>query len=301
MKFPRFALGCVASAVFGAALPAQVSTPKAMTAEPGYAIKIAADLQPARTLIYKRVGQQELRLDVFLPPGFKASDRRQALIAFHGGGWTSGEPRSMYPFVDWAAERGFVGISAQYRRYKPNTEITVFECVKDARSAMRFVRAHAVALGLDPQRLVAMGSSAGGHLAIGTALFDDVGEKGEDLAVSCRPDALILLWPVIDTSAEGYGQAKIGDRWRELSPLHQVRSGLPPTLHFHGTADATVPFQGARAFHEAMLKAGNPCEFVAGPNGAHGFAMNEASAYAEALRRIEAFLTPLGYQFTPAR
>jgi len=207
----------------------------------------------------------------------------------------------MYPFVAWAAEHGFVGISAQYRRYKPQTANTVFESVKDARSALRYVRAHAAELGLDPHRLVAMGSSAGGHLAVGTALFDGVDDAGDDRAISCRPDALVLLWPVIDTSADGYGNAKLGERWRELSPLLRVRAGLPPTLLFHGTADATVPFAGARAFHEAMRQAKNECEFVIGPNGGHGFAMNEATAYLDALQRIEAFLIPLGYQFTPTR
>ncbi len=301
MKFARFVLGVTAVAFRAATLAAQPLSAPAKPAEPGYAITLAAALQPTRTLIYKRVGTQELRLDIFLPPDFKADDHRQSVIAFHGGGWSGGEPRSMYPFVAWAAERGFVAISAQYRRYKPKTENTVFESVKDARSAVRYLRAHAAQLGLDPHRVVVMGSSAGGHLAAGTALFDDVNDEADDRAISCRPDAMILLWPVIDTSAEGYGNAKIGERWRELSPRHQVRAGLPPTLLFHGTADTTVPFAGARAFHTAMLAAKNECEFVIGPNGGHGFAMNEAVAYADALRRIEAFLTPLGYQFMPVK
>jgi acetyl esterase len=294
----RIALGAWV-AVWAATLAAQPPTPKARAPEPGYATKIAAQLQPTRTLIYKRVGSDELRLDIFLPPAFQPSDHRPAVIAFHGGGWTSGEPRSMYPFVAWAAEQGFVGFSAQYRRYKPKTDISVFESVKDARSAMRYVRTHAIELGVDPHRLVAMGSSAGGHLAAGAALFDEVNEAGEDLAVSCRPDALLLLWPVIDTSPAGYGQAKIGERWRELSPLDHVRPGLPPTLLFHGTADATVPFAGARAFHDAMIKAKNNCELVIGPDGGHGFAMNEAAAYRDALVRIRTFLAPLGYPFAP--
>lgn len=280
-----------------ATLTGQVATPAAKPAAPSYSSTLAASFQPSRTQIYKRVGSQELRLDLFLPAGFKPSDRRPGLIGFHGGGWSGGDPRSMYPLAAWAAERGFVGVSVQYRRYKPKTDNTVFECVRDARSAVRYLRAHATEWGLDPERLVVTGSSAGGHLAVGTALFDDVNEKGEELSVSCGPDALILLWPVIDTSAEGYGRAKIGERWRELSPLHHVRSGVPPTLLFHGTADATVPFAGAQAFHDAMRKAGNACEFVIGPQGGHGFAMKDATAHADTLRRIEAFLGPRGYTF----
>jgi acetyl esterase/lipase len=159
---------------------------------------------------------------------------------------------------------------------------------------MRYVRSHAAQLGLDSHRLVAIGSSAGGHLAIATALFDGIDENGEDPAVSCRPDAVIMLSPVIDTSEKGYGHAKIGERWRELSPLHQVRAGLPPMLLFHGTADRTVPFAGAEAFHAAAVKAGNVCEFVIGGQGAHVYVMKEERAYKECLRRIAAFLVSMG-------
>lgn len=295
MKFPgsmRWWLGGLAATV---ALQAQPVAAPAKPAEPNYANQLAAQLQPVRTVIYKRAGGQELRLDVFLPAGFKPGDHRPGLVAFHGGGWAAGDPRSMYPFATWAAARGQVGLSVQYRRYKPNTANTVFESVKDARSALRYVRSHAAELGLDPQHLVTIGSSAGGHLAVATALFDGVDEPGEDPGVSCRPEGVIMFSPVIDTSAAGYGQAKIGDRWRELSPLHQVRAGLPPMLLFHGTSDETTPFAGAQAFHEAMLQAGNRCDFVVGPRGRHVYAMKVEADFKDALQRIEAFLVSLGW------
>ncbi|MBI5381796.1 MAG: alpha/beta hydrolase [Opitutae bacterium] len=309
MKLSSFAPWCLLPLAFGLTLTAQEPTPAAKptaapaakTAEPNFASQLAASLQPARSVIYKRVGTVELKLDLFFPAGFKASDQRPGLVAYHGGGWAAGSPRSMYPYAGWATDHGMVGISVQYRRFKPKTELTVFECVKDARSAMRYVRSHAAELGLDPQRLIAIGSSAGGHLAVATALFDEVNDPGDDLKVSCRPDALILLWPVIDTSTEGYGNAKIGERWRELSPLHQVRPGLPNTFLAHGTADATVPFKGAEAFHQAMLKAGNRCDFVVGPDGGHGYMMKDAAAYADALRKFEAFLSSLGLLPKPAQ
>src|SRR5439155_382516 len=128
---------------------------------------------------------------------------------------------------------------------------TVFDCVKDARSAVRYVRAHAGELGIDPQNIIVSGGSAGGHLAVATAIFSGVDEVGEDTSVSPVPNALVLLFPVIDTSKEGYGNAKIGERWKELSPAHNVRSGLPPTIIFHGTGDTTCPFKGAQMFHDA--------------------------------------------------
>ena len=94
--------------------------------------------------------------------------------------------------------------------------MTVFECVKDARAAMRYVRSHAPELGIDPDKIVFNGATAGGHLAAATAMFDGVDHADDDLTLSCRPDAMVLFSPVIDTSAVGYGQAKIGERWKEL-------------------------------------------------------------------------------------
>jgi acetyl esterase/lipase len=187
-----------------------------------------------------------------------------------------------------------VGISIQYRLYKPGTDTTVFECVKDARSAVRYVRAHAAELGIDPQKIVVNGASAGGHLAAATAMFE-VNEAGEDTTVSCAPNAMMLFSPVIDTSMEGYGNAKLGGRWQELSPAHQVRAGLPPTILFHGTADTTTPFKGAQKFHDAMLRAGNRSELVAVEGAIHTYMFKDAALHADTLKRMEAFFASLGF------
>jgi acetyl esterase/lipase len=166
--------------------------------------------------------------------------------------------------------------------------------VKDGRSAVRYVRTHAKELGVDPQRIVASGGSAGGHVAAATALFDGVDEAGEDTAVSSVPNALVLLFPVIDTSAEGYGNAKCGPDWRRISPAHQVKPALPPTITFHGTGDTVTPFKGARIFHEAMLKAGNRSELVVNDGGRHGYLMFDRNLYEETMERTGAFLAGIG-------
>lgn len=200
----------------------------------------------------------------------------------------------MYPFADHYARLGLVGISVQYRLFNPKSQTMVFDCVKDARSAVRYVRAHAGELGVDPQKIIVSGGSAGGHLAAATAIFDGVDEAGEGTGVSSVPNALVLLFPVIDTSEEGYGNAKIGERWKELSPVHNVRSGLPPTITFHGTGDTTTPFKGAQMFHEAMLKAENRSELVVNEGGAHGYLMRTQPLYEECLLKSDVFLTSLG-------
>jgi acetyl esterase/lipase len=121
--------------------------------------------------------------------------------------------------------------------------------------------------------------------------FDD---PREDKTVSAEPNALVLFYPVIDTSAEGYGNAKIGGRWQELSPAHNVRPGLPPTLVFHGTGDTTTPFKGAKLFHDAMRKAGNRCELDVNEGGIHGYLLVERRIYEDTLAKTEAFLKNLG-------
>jgi acetyl esterase/lipase len=258
-----------------------------------YARKLSLNLKPSRQIVYKKIGDAELQLHIFEPQGFKTTDRRACFLAIHGGGWNGGEPRVMYPLADHFARLGMVGISVQYRLYNPKAQVTVFDCVKDGRSAVRYVRSHAAELGIDPQKIVVAGGSAGGHVAASTALFEGLDEAGEDTSVSCLPNALVLNYAVIDTSTEGYGNAKIGDRWHTLSPVHHVRAGLPPTLMFHGTGDTVTPFKGAKAFHEAMLKAGNRSELVIKEGGAHGYLMMTKDHYDEAMKKTEEFLASL--------
>lgn len=286
-------LGCAGSLWAEGNPPAKAPATKVVK-KPDPVDLLAEKLNPTRTIVYKKLPDRELLLHVFEPSGFKSSDKRGCYIIIHGGGWTGGTAKRMYPFAAHFAEQGLVGISIQYRLYNPKAGVTVFDCVKDARSAIRYVRGHAAELGIDPQKLIVSGGSAGGHLAAATAMFDQVNEAGEDVSISTVPNALILLFPVIDCSKDGYGQAKIGDRWQELSPVHHVRAGLPPTLTFHGTGDTVTPFAGAKAFHEAMLKAGNQSELVVNDGGVHGHLMRDKALLDDSFARSDAFLTKLG-------
>ena len=199
----------------------------------------------------------------------------------------------MYPFAAHYAERGMVGVSIEYRLMKAGSGVTPFDCVADGRSALRFIKTHAAELGIDPARIVASGGSAGGHVAAGTALFDGFDAPGDDLVIDPRPAALVLYYAVVDTSPQGFGNRSCGKRWQEISPLQRVRAGAPPTLLFHGTADTTTPFAGAKAFQAAMLAAGNRCELMAHEGGVHGYLMFEKSLYDEAIRQTDEFLESL--------
>jgi acetyl esterase len=254
--------------------------------------QMAALLSPSRKLVYKRVDGRELEMHVFEPEGYRPGDRRACYLTIHGGGWAGGAPPRMYPFAAHYARQGLVAISVQYRLYNPKAGVSVFDGVRDVRSAMRYLRDHAGEFGIDPAKIIVSGGSAGGHLAAATALFDEVNEAGETGQV--KPAALVLLFPVIDTSAEGYGQAKIGERWRELSPLHRVRPGVPPALVFHGTGDTVTPFAGAKAFQEVMQKAGNVCELDVHEGGVHGYLMRDKALFDDTLRKSDVFLRAHG-------
>lgn len=282
------------------ALAGSAGEPAAKTPAAGIVASLASKLEPTRIVPYKEVGATTLKLHIFEPAGHQRSDRRSCMVAIHGGGWVGGEPRRFYPFAAHFARLGFVGISIEYRLMKKDSGVTPFDCVKDGRSAIRHIRSRAADFGVDPHKIAVCGGSAGGHVAAGTALFDGVDDASDDITTSSSADALVLYFPVIDTSSEGYGNAKCGERWREISPLHRVRAGLPPTILFHGTGDTVTPFKGAKAFRDAMVSAGNRCELIVNDGGKHGYLMNDASIYEQTMDRTREFLSALGY-IDPAR
>lgn len=266
---------------------------------PAVATAIVA-VPPTRSVVYKTttnaVGEKvELVMHIFEPKGHKVSDKTPAIVFFFGGGWTSGNPQTFFQHCTYLASRGIVAIAPDYR-VKNRQQTTPFESVADAKSAIRFVHQNSAAWGVEPSRIVAAGSSAGGHIAACTALIPGLDDKGEDASISSVPNALVLYNPVVDTSPAGYGNARLGDRWEEISPLQHVRPDLPPTIIFHGTADKVVPYANAVAFEKAMKAAGNRCQLVTLEGEGHGLAMQlQKSAAQQALRDTDVFLESLGY------
>jgi len=236
------------------------------------AIAHAQGPKPDKLTIYKTVGDVELKLHVFQPPADDSGQgKRSAIVFFFGGGWVGGTPTQFYSQSRILAERGMVACSAEYRVRKRN-KTTPFECVKDGKSAIRWVREHADDLGIDADRIVAGGGSAGGHVAACTAVIEGVEEEGEDTKISSVPNALILFNPVLDTTEKGYGSEKFdADQQTTLSPCHHVRAGIVPTLIFHGDADKVVPFENAERFDRLLKEAGNQSTLMAFEGKGHGF------------------------------
>ncbi len=219
---------------------------------------------------YKTVEKGALKLHIYFPKNHDNTKKVPAVLGFFGGGWVGGTPKQFIPHARFFAQKGLVGISAEYRTKKSH-KTSPFECVKDGKSAIRYVREHAKELGVDPNRIIATGGSAGGHVAACTGVIDGFDEPTENLNISSKPNAMILFNPVIDTTSSGYGAEKVKGRETEISPVHHVKSGIVPTIIFHGTADKTVPFENVERFTKLMNKAGNICELVAYPGAVHGF------------------------------
>ena len=248
-----------------------------------------------RQIVYKPTPQGELRLHVF---DCGSGRDRPAIVFFFGGGWTGGDPQQFFPHCQHLAAQGMVAISAEYRvRSRHGT--TPFECVADGKSAVRYLRSHAMELGIDPQRIVAGGGSAGGHVAACTATIEKYDEATEDQSIASTPNALVLFNPVVDTTKLGYGAQRFGDDPTALSPVHYVREGRPPTIIFHGTADTTVPFENVERFCRKMREAGNACTLVPFEGKKHGFFNydrdEDRRSYHETVAHMDEFLRTHGF------
>jgi acetyl esterase len=254
-------------------------------------------LQNAQVEVYKHVGQSDLRISIVYPPDHQAGQTHPALVLFYGGGWIRGRVTQFDHMCRYFASRGMIAMSVDYR-VTSRQKSTAFESVQDARSAMRWVKRNAGRLGIEPERIVAGGGSAGGHLALATAILDEVNEPGEDTLVNPKPSALVLFNPVTKTTEGGYGHDRLGVRAEALSPVAHVRPGVPPTIIFHGEADATVPIQNAAEFCERMKKAGNSCVLHRFPGQKHGLANDtpgNAVVHKQIIDETDVFLTAHGY------
>ncbi len=283
--------------------------------EPPVSWKYPPEMPGASVEVYREVNGVKLNAYIFTPPNHRASERRPAVLFFFGGGWKGGSPGQFLPQSLYLSQRGMVAIPCDYRVLSRHGVIPQ-DCLRDAKAAIRWARANAGRLGIDPDRIVAGGESAGGHLAAAVAMVPGF-EDGDHTEVSSMPNALALFNPAVVLSpVEGHpgllSDEKIADirartdgRPQEISPYHFVRAGLPPSILFHGTKDEAVPFPTVELFAKAMTAAGNRCELKAYEGQPHGF-FNPGRGKGEPreevtrcfhriIRELDAFFVSLGY------
>ena len=261
----------------------------------------------AETHAYLTTGDTTLNMYVYKPDDFSADKQYPAIIFFFGGGWSSGSPEQFVEQSRYLASRGMVALVADYR-VRTRQKVNVTDCVMDAKAAIRWTRANASTLGIDPGRIVAAGGSAGGHLAACTGLVPGFEHAEQDEAVSSKPNALVLFNPVLmlasfgdvemDAERTAVLRQRIGTENSNVSPVHHVSKSAPPTIIFHGTKDTTVPIDTIIAFEKAMLEAGNVCTLVQYRGMGHGFFNSnrgDKGRYAETVQAMDDFLVGLDY------
>ena len=188
------------------------------------------------------------KLDVYSPKG---AGQYPVVVFFYGGSWTAGQ-KSQYRFVGAAlAERGFVAVLPDYRLY-PEAKFPEF--VADGASAVAWVQKHATQFGGDPERIVLMGHSAGGHmaslLALDSRYLINAGANPESIVGLVGLSGPYALDPNTDTLRATFPAPYTPADWR---PVQFVSDRSPPTLLLHGVKDSVVSVAHAEKLRDALL------------------------------------------------
>lgn len=240
--------------------------------------------------IYKQTPQGELAIHVHFPKDCTANDKRPAIVFFFGGAWHTGTVKQFVPQAEYLAGRGMVTARADYR-VSSRHGTTPDKCVEDGKSAVRWLRANAVKLGIDPNRIAASGQSAGGHIAACTYTTKGLEAEREDLSVSSKPNLLVLFSAKLDCSrmAESLGPKEMAFK---ISPNHNLTKDVPPAIVFYGTKEWLVA--DGVDFIEKSKKLGNIAELYTAEGQPHGFS-NRSPWLERTIHLMDRFLARYGY------
>lgn len=252
-------------------------------------------------VVYTKVKDWEGRMDLYLPPKDKGAS--PVVINIHGGGWNHGVKESQTGFNTFF-KMGFAVANIEYRL---TGQATAPAAVEDTRCALIYLVKHAKELNIDLNKIVIMGGSAGGHLALmGGLLGNDHRFDGNCPGVeNIKVAAIIDKYGITDVWDWGYGTnvtSKSATRWlgdkasdrkfaMSVSPINYVTKNSPPTFIVHGDADPTVPYQQSVDLHNKLVEVGVKTEFITVKGGLHGKFDKEKNS--EINKAIAAFLKEL--------
>ena len=249
-------------------------------------------MQRVEKYIYKQTPQGELAMHVHFPKDWSANDKRAAIVFFFGGGWLGGKLDQFLPQAEYLAGRGMVTARADYR-VKIRHGTSPDKCVEDGKSAIRWLRANAIKLGIDPNRIVASGHSAGGHIAVCTYTTEALESQGEDLSVSSKPNLLVLFEPAALHCAANMRMGIGPEMAIKISPYHNLSKEVPPAFLFYGTDDPRLA-GGGIDFIEKSRELGNIAELYTAEGQEHW--SFQASPWLErTIHLVDKFLARYGY------
>jgi alpha-L-fucosidase 2 len=246
-------------------------------------ISQAASAELHRDVQYASPGGMPLVLDASIPEG---DGPFPAAILVHGGGWVRGDKRiDVEPLFQPLTGAGIAWFSINYRL--AGSALQFGAAIGDVEEAIRFVKAHAADYRVDPDRIALIGESAGGQLAAMAALSGDPALAVKTVVALYTPTDLVslvrdsdLIPPAIRDSIQGTPfQSVILARLSQLSPIDNVRPGMPPFLFIHGTADRLVPFEQSEAMCARMKAVGASCQVFPVEGAGHGMRRWDSSAY----------------------
>lgn len=249
---------------------------------------------------YKTLDNYSLEIHLFLPENVNLQKKRPVIVYFSGGSWSEGKPDWNFYACQSYAEKGWVGVSVEYRLADRHGTLP-FEAVMDAKSAIRWLRENANEFNIDPDRIIASGNSAGGHLILATALVDNWNEKTDNLKFNCVPNVLLVNSGVYDLAEEnswirsGLRRRNIDENLvNEISPNYLAPGKLPPTLIIHGTNDRNVAFSTVEEFVDKMKIQGNDIVFKPLEGAGHFIWWGQYGKQVAEIR--ENYLKEIGYE-----
>ncbi len=197
----------------------------------------------------------------------KRSQRQPAILFFHGAGFSTNQvtPSQFQHHAAVFASLGMRAICVEYRPAHVEGRYSPMQCLSHARSAIHWVRQHADALAIHPDQITAAGASAGGFLALCCAVIEEVD------SIRSKPDACILFNAGVDAGPLLTMFPAEADALEAVSPVRHVRSELPPSLFFHGTADQNIPHEQVARFVQQLQQYGNDSTLISFPELGHGF------------------------------
>ncbi len=274
---------------------------------------LADEIEHRGPIVYAKPGGLELKMTLATPTERGAAPR-PAVLLIHGGSWLFGTRHQLHWYTRRFAEQGYVVAAIQYRMMLKHR---FPECVEDCKAAVRWLRLHAAEYNIDPDRIVALGNSAGGHLAamLGATSPEDGFDGAENPGVSSAVQATVGMYGVYELSGYRNPQGFFVLRWitkwfvkrfvgketpdrdtyKLASPTTYAHAGMGPVFLVHGTNDHTVRYDQSTAFRDQLSGLGVPVHMSTVPYG-HIFDFLHAPARQKVFDQILAFLKEHGMQ-----